>query len=118
MDEKEAKRLLLANGKSEEDTTVFLGCFAWQDTKLPDTEELLLDYFGKYMCKMEELRAMFKPKAEDKFDKMTLAELCAWYEENMGYDPVADDPSQTELQVRELCRALDDEIRGEDYIYK
>lgn len=50
--------------------------------------------------------------ATDKFSGMGVRELCAWYEENMGYDPVADDPSMTELQVRELCRELDEAIRS------
>lgn len=37
------------------------------------------------------------------FSTMTLPELCAWYVENVGYNPVEDDPTITLEHVRENC---------------
>lgn len=42
------------------------------------------------------------------FEEMTMADLCAWYVENVGYDPVADDPKTELEELRARCRELAD----------
>ena len=36
-------------------------------------------------------------------DGLEVQRLCDWYEQEVGYDPVADDPSITLDELRELC---------------
>lgn len=40
------------------------------------------------------------------FEEMQMTDLCAWYVENVGYDPVADDPGTELEELRARCREL------------
>jgi hypothetical protein len=44
--------------------------------------------------------------APSKFDCMSLEELCSWYEEVVGYDPLEDEPSTQLENLRSNCKEL------------
>lgn len=55
---------------------------------------------------LQEAKALARAVIVIDFDSMDQTELAAWYENNVGYNPVEDDPTISLAELRSNCKEM------------